>query len=68
MSTIGLPGETVKRLQCRPVNARPLIQEIWERQSTKKLPIPRLIDMYNHHINGVNCADQIRSYYRFKRR
>ena len=26
----------------------------------KDLPIPTLIDVYNHHMNGVNLANQIR--------
>lgn len=30
---------------------------------TKKLPIPSIIDDYNHHMNGVDQADQLRSNY-----
>ena len=29
----------------------------------KKLPIPDFIDLYNHFMNGVDVADQLRSYY-----
>ena len=29
----------------------------------KDLPIPDYIDMYNHFMNGVDVADQLRSYY-----
>ena len=31
-------------------------------QPVKKLPIPRPIDLYNHYMNGVDVADQLRCY------
>lgn len=32
-----------------------------------ELSIPQFIDMYNHYMNGVDNADQLRSYYRTQR-
>ena len=32
-------------------------------ESRKVLKIPKIIDDYNHNMNGVNVADQLRSYY-----
>ena len=31
--------------------------------AVKKLPIPDFIDLYNHFMNGVDVADQLRCYY-----
>ena len=32
-------------------------------ESRKVLKIPKIIDDYNHNMNGVDVADQLRSYY-----
>ena len=67
MLIIGMPGETVERSRKRLSNAKPIIQNIWGSESVKHLHISRLIDMYNHEMNSVDRADQVRSYYGFKR-
>lgn len=36
-------------------------------QPIKELPIPEFIDQYNHFMNGVDQADQLRSYYTTQR-
>lgn len=37
-------------------------------QATKMLEIPQLIDAYNHHMNGVDIGDQLRSEFQTERR
>jgi len=39
------------------------VWEIFGTASKKSLPIPIVIDDYNHFIGGVNIADQLRGYY-----
>ena len=36
-------------------------------QPVKKLPISRPIDLYNHYMNDVDVADQLRCYYNTQR-
>ena len=70
MSTISNGGETVRRLRRRPArtatNAR-TSRAIFGESATKELVIPAFIDMYNHYMNGVDNADQLRSYYSTQR-
>ena len=70
MSTVSNPRKTVTRLRRRPAktatNAR-TSRAIFKEISTKQLNIPAFIDMYNHYINGVDNADQLRYYYSTQR-
>ncbi|CAG8660293.1 6911_t:CDS:2, partial [Paraglomus brasilianum] len=69
LSTIhGLIGEEweVERERRRPretsTNAAK-VRAVFGSESKKKLLIPKVIDDYNHCMNGVDIADQLRSYY-----
>ena len=66
MSTVSNPQDTVTRLRRRPaktaINAH-TSRTIFGEMSTKQLDIPAFIDMYNHYMNGVDNADQLRCYY-----
>ena len=70
MSTVSDSRETVRRLRRRPAktatNAR-TSRAIFGDSATKELAIPAFIDMYNHYMNGVDNADQLRSYYTTQR-
>ena len=39
------------------------VREIFEGSSCKTIPIPTIVDDYNHNMGGVDVADQLRSYY-----
>ena len=66
MSTVHTCKEVVQRVRRRPVkpstNAKPSRAPFGD-SATKKLSIPDFIDTYNHFMNGVDVADQLRSYY-----
>ena len=66
MSTVSTERETVKRTRRHPsktaTNAR-TSRAVFEDSSTKVLAIPEFIDLYNHFMNDVNRADQLRCYY-----
>ena len=70
MSTVSNPRETVRRLRRRPAktatNAR-TSRAVFGEMTTKELDIPKFIDMYNHYMNGVDNADQLRCYYSTQR-
>ena len=70
MSTVSKPQDTVTRLRRRPAktvtNAR-TSRAIFGEMTTKELDIPRFIDIYNHYMNGVDNADQLRCYYSTQR-
>ena len=70
MSTVSNPRDTVTRLRRRPAktatNAR-TSRAVFGEMSTKQLDIPAFIDMYNHYMNGVDNADQLRCYYSTQR-
>lgn len=71
MSTVseGTP-EFIKKIRKRPpptaTNAR-TTHAIFGDQVLKELEIPEFIDLYNHFMNGVDQADQLRVYYNTQR-
>src|SRR6185312_3997359 len=56
----------VERVRRRPretsTNATK-VRAVFGTASKKALPIPCIIDNYNHHMGGVDIADQLRGYY-----
>ena len=70
MSTVHIGRKTVETLRRRPAktssNARTFRASFGD-LAVKKLPIPDFIDLYNHFMNGVDVADQLRCYYKTQR-
>ena len=70
MSTVSNGQEMVRHLRRRPAktatNAR-TSRAMFGESATKELTIPAFINMYNHYMNGVDNADQLRSYYTTQR-
>ena len=70
MSTVSNGRDTISRLRRRPTktatNARTSRAPFGE-NNVKQLDIPEFIDTYNHFMNGVDVADQLRSYYTTQR-
>ena len=66
MTTISNSTARIVRQRCRPAktstNAR-TSRLVFGDAVVKDLAIPNYIDMYNHFMNGVDLADQLRSYY-----
>jgi hypothetical protein len=68
MTTLVDASTTISRLRKRPNTKDKWIKETFGDQPFKRLEIPDFIDMYNHLMNGVDRADQIRTYYRTNRK
>ncbi|EON63739.1 hypothetical protein W97_02967 [Coniosporium apollinis CBS 100218] len=70
VSTVSQGDRFIKRLRERPpitaTNAR-TTRAIFSDQVLKELEIPEFINLYNHFMNGVNKADQLRIYYNTQR-
>ena len=66
MITVHTGKKKVQRLRKRPAktstNARTSRAPFGD-LTVKKLDIPDFIDLYNHFMNGVDVADQLRCYY-----
>jgi hypothetical protein len=58
---------TVERLRKKPgkksTNAKAAREAFEEDEYEKEMPIPECVDDYNHHMGGVDQADQFRSYH-----
>ena len=70
MSTVADPKASIVRRRRRPAATSTSAKTSWAvfgDETTKELPIPEFIDLYNHFMNGVNTADQLRSYYSTQR-
>jgi Transposase IS4 len=68
MSTVSSADHEVIRLRKRPHSATGPVKAAFGDEVLKELPIPGLIDKYNHHMNGVDLADQLRSSYSMRHR
>lgn len=68
MSTVHHGLETVIRNRKRPKNADSHIQAAWGDSYAMDKPIPVFIDDYNHSMNMVDVADQIRVSHATKRK
>jgi Transposase IS4 len=68
MTTVSDAQTTISRVRKRPNGKDKWVREEFGDQPFKRLEIPDFIDLYNHFMNGVDRADQIRSYYRTNRR
>ena len=66
MSTVADPKATIVRRRRRPGATSTSAKTSWKAfggEKIKELAIPEFIDLYNHFMNGVDTADQLRSYY-----
>jgi hypothetical protein len=61
MSTIDDGKGTIERVRKRPKNGDAITKRTWGEAYQKRLEIPTFIDGYNHHMNGVDLADQGRA-------
>jgi Transposase IS4 len=68
MSTVAADSQEVIRLRKRPSSTSKQLRGAFGDEVLKNLPIPGLIDMYNHNMNGVDLADQMRASYSMKHR
>jgi hypothetical protein len=63
MTTIDNSQDTIQRPRKRPKTKDPYVKAVWGPNPIKQLDIPTFIDRYNHNMNAVDLADQLRTYY-----
>jgi Transposase IS4 len=68
MTTISDAQTGISRVRKRPNGKDKWVRAEFGDLPFKRLEIPEFIDLYNHFMNGVDRADQIRSYYRSNHR
>ena len=65
-ATVGNPTAVIIRPHKKPSASRtgaPKTRKAFSDEVIKDMPIPMLIDQYNHHVGAVDQFDQLRSYY-----
>jgi hypothetical protein len=65
-TTIDGLGQTIERMRKRPGKTRTgavQTRKVFGDDIKKMLPIPTLIDSYNHYMNSIDRFDQLKSYY-----
>jgi hypothetical protein len=70
LSTLHTPTDLTERVRKRPAKTSTngsLVQQVFREETQKKLSIPVFIDDYNHHMNGVDLANQFRASYEVHR-
>jgi hypothetical protein len=67
VSNVHHGNEVVKRNRKKPrqnQTNRNHLQTVWGNEAVRNITIPKVIDDYNHWMNGVDKADQLISYFR----
>ncbi len=66
VSTLHKAGQIIERYRRRPrktLKNKAHVDQIWGQQGKVDIWIPKLIDVYNHWMVGVDLCDQHISYY-----
>jgi hypothetical protein len=58
----------ITKMRKRPSGLPKYITSDWGGEIVKEMPVPESIDAYNHNMNGVDLADQMRTTHPFQRR
>ena len=64
MTTGHIPTEEITRNRKRPKKTSTnsiIVREVFDGQYRKELKIPTFIDCYNHYMNSVDVANQLRA-------
>jgi hypothetical protein len=71
LSNLHTPKETVLRVRNQPRQTSTngaLARRAFQGEPQKLIPIPKFIDDYNHNMNGIDVADQLRANYTLQRK